>query len=122
NPLQCQFYTPKKSIMVSKFVLAQKLNRMKNQNFSTTLLVEATPQQVFEAINNVRGWWSENIDGQTDQLQSIFSYHFQDVHRCKMQITTLIPAQKIVWHVLDNHFNFTKAKKEWIGSDIIFTI
>jgi len=108
--------------MVSKFVLAQKLNRMKNQNFSTTLLVEATPQQVFEAINNVRGWWSENIDGQTDQLQSIFSYHFQDVHRCKMQITTLIPAQKIVWHVLDNHFNFTKAKKEWIGSDIIFTI
>ncbi|MGH2622600.1 MAG: SRPBCC family protein [Sphingobacterium sp.] len=95
---------------------------MKNQNFSTTLLVKATPKQVFEAINNVRGWWSENIHGQTDQLQSEFSYHFQDVHRCKMKITTLIPAQKIVWHVLDNHFNFTKAKQEWIGSDIIFNI
>ena len=95
---------------------------MNNQDFSTTLVVEATPQQVFEAINNVRGWWSENITGNTDQLQSEFSYHFQNVHRCKMKITALIPAKKVQWNVLDNYFNFTKNKGEWIGSDIIFDI
>jgi hypothetical protein len=49
-------------------------------------------------------------------------YHYEDVHFCKMKITELIPGQKIVWHVLDNHFNFTKDQSEWIGTKIIFEI
>lgn len=95
---------------------------MKNQDFKTTLLVDATTQEVFDAVNNVRGWWSENIQGHTDRIHAEFSYHFQDVHRCKMKITELVPGKKVVWHVLDNYFKFTKEEREWIGSDIIFEI
>ena len=29
---------------------------MKNQDFTATFLAEATSQQVFDAVNNVRGW------------------------------------------------------------------
>lgn len=95
---------------------------MKSQDFKTSLLLEATPEQVFDAINNVRGWWSENIQGSTNQLNAEFKYHYQDVHRTKMKITELIPKKKVVWHVHENHFNFTKEKGEWIGNDIIFEI
>ncbi len=85
-------------------------------------MVDQTPEVAFAAINNVRGWWSEEIEGRTDKLNSEFIYHFMDVHRCKIKITQLIPGKKVVWHVLDNYFNFTKDKTEWTGTDIIFEI
>jgi len=95
---------------------------MNNQNFTATLLVGQTPEEVFNAINNVRGWWSEEIEGNTNKLNDEWAYHYEDVHRCKMKITELIPNKKIVWLVMDNYFNFTKDKSEWMDTKIIFEI
>jgi hypothetical protein len=95
---------------------------MSNQNFSTSFTVEQTPETVFNAINNVRGWWSEEIEGNTNHLNDVFDYHYGDVHRCKMKITELIPNKKVAWLVLDNYFKFTKDKHEWKGNKIIFDI
>jgi|SRR5688500_17812284 len=95
---------------------------MNSQNFTTTILVDATPQQAYDAINNVRGWWSENIEGDTDKLNSIYDYHYQDVHRSKIKVIELVPAQKVVWQVLDNYFKFTEDKSEWIDTKIVFEI
>ena len=95
---------------------------MATSDFTTTLLVEQTPTEAFNAINNVRGWWSEEIEGSTDKLNDEFTYHYQDVHRCKMKLTEVIPDKKVVWLVLDNYFNFTRDKSEWIGTKIIFEL
>jgi hypothetical protein len=95
---------------------------MSNQNFTTTLLVDKIPEEAFNAINNVRGWWSEEIEGITDKLNAEFTYHYEDVHRCKMKIIEFIPTEKIVWLVLDNYFKFTKDKSEWTDTKIIFEI
>src|SRR5512135_3213605 len=85
---------------------------MNDQNFTTTFTVDQSPEEAFAAINNVRGWWSEEIEGSTDKLGEEFKYHFKDVHRCTMKITELVPDKKVVWHVLDNYFSFTKDKTE----------
>lgn len=95
---------------------------MNNQNFTTTILIDNSPEKVFNAINNVRSWWSEEIEGSTNKLNDEWNYHYQDVHRCKMKIVEFIPNKKVVWLVMDNHFSFTKDKNEWKGNKIIFVI
>ncbi|WP_423147319.1 SRPBCC family protein [Rubrolithibacter danxiaensis] len=95
---------------------------MENQDFTTTITVNAAPAEVFKAVNNVRGWWSENIDGDTDKINAEFLYHYQDVHRAKMKVTELVPDKKVVWHVIDNHFKFTEDETEWKDTYIIFDI
>nr|WP_314898251.1 SRPBCC domain-containing protein [uncultured Flavobacterium sp.] len=95
---------------------------MRNQDFTTTLLVNQTPEEVFNAINNVRGWWSEEIEGSTDQVNDVFTYHYEDIHRCQMKLIEVTPNEKVVWLVIENYFNFTKDKSEWTGTKISFEI
>jgi hypothetical protein len=93
-----------------------------NKDFSVTFLVDNTPQEAFDAINNVRGWWSQAIEGDTDRLGAVFYYHYQDVHRATFKITEFVPGKKVVWRVLHNHFNFIKDKTEWNDTDVVFEI
>jgi len=95
---------------------------MKSKNFTTTFLVGQTPAEIFNSINNVRGWWSEEIEGSTSHLNDEFTYHYEDVHSCKMKLIEVVPFKKVVWLVLDNYFSFTSGKSEWIGNKIIFEI
>lgn len=95
---------------------------MQNQSFTTTLLVNQSPEEVFNAINNPRAWWSEEIDGNTTSVNDIFDYHYEDVHACKLKLTEVVPNKKVVWHVLENYFNFTQDKTEWANTDIHFDI
>lgn len=95
---------------------------MNTPDFTTTILVDQSPKEAFDAINNVPGWWSEEIEGPTEKLNDEFDYHYQDVHRCKMRLIEVIPEKKVVWLVLDNFFKFTEDKSEWIGTKVIFAI
>ena len=95
---------------------------MNNQDFTTTILVDQTPDEVFKAINNPRAWWSEEIEGSTDKLNDEFNYQYEDVHSCKVKLTEVVPDKKVVWKILDNHFNFTKDKTEWIDTEVRFEI
>jgi hypothetical protein len=95
---------------------------MTQSDFTTSFSVNQTPEQVFNAINNVRGWWSESIEGNTGKLNEEFLYYYKDVHISKMKIVEFVPNKKVVWLVLKNEFNFTKDKTEWNGNRIIFEI
>lgn len=95
---------------------------MKTLNFTTSILVDQSPEEVFNAVNNVRGWWSEQIEGRTDALNEVFHYHYQDVHRCTMKIVEFVPNTSVVWLVEDNYFNFVQDQTEWKGTRIRFEI
>lgn len=97
-------------------------HHMKTSDFTTTLMVDRSPEQVFKAITNARGWWSEEIEGNTEKLNDEFTYHFEDVHYSQMKLTEVIPDKKIVWLVKYNYFKFTQDKSEWTGTTISFEI
>ncbi|MBO9617124.1 MAG: SRPBCC domain-containing protein [Dyadobacter sp.] len=95
---------------------------MSAQDFSATILVDQTPEEVFEAVTHVRGWWSEEIEGNTAALNDEFKYSYEDVHRCHIRLVEVVPAQRVVWLILDNYFKFTEDEKEWTGTRVVFDI
>ena len=95
---------------------------MSTQDFTTTILVNQTPQEVFDAIINPRAWWSEEIKGNTAGINDIFNYHYEDIHRCKVKLIEVVPDKKVVWQILENDFNFTEDKTEWVNTKVSFEI
>jgi hypothetical protein len=90
--------------------------------FTATLLVDQSPEAAFAAVVNVRGWWSENIEGQTDRPGEEFTYRHRDLHRCTIQVTEMTSPTRVAWRVVDNSFSFTDDTKEWVGTEVSFDI
>ena len=95
---------------------------MNAHSYTTTIVVDATPERIFNAINDVRGWWSHDIEGNTDQTGEEFTFRGRDIHYSKIKVTELVPGQKIEWLVLDNYMNFIQDQSEWKDTRILFEI
>jgi hypothetical protein len=95
---------------------------MDTKNFTATILVDQSPATAFNAIKNFRGWWSEEIEGETDQLNEVFFYHYKDIHLCKIKFIDSVPDRQLVYLVLDNQFSFIKDQNEWVNTKLIFDI
>jgi hypothetical protein len=100
---------------------------MKNKNFTTIFESDQTPEEVFNAVRNVREWWSgyysEDITGDTKELNDEFSFRAGDgAHYSKQKLVEVVPNKKIVWLITDSKLDFIKRKDEWIGTKVIFGI
>jgi hypothetical protein len=95
---------------------------MSFQDFTATFSVDRTPKDVFDAINNVRGWWGEDVEGNNNNVGDEFRYRVRDIHYSKLKVIERIPNEKVVWLVVDNHLNFVEDQSEWVGTKITFEI
>ena len=95
---------------------------MKTSDFTTTISVDQTPQEAFDAINNVRDWWPGEIEGNTTKLNDEFSYRYKKMHYSNQKLVEVIPGKKVIWLVTESSLNFVENKSEWTGTKIIFEI
>src|SRR5690348_15752362 len=95
---------------------------MKNQNFTLTLLVDQSPEEVFAAITDVRGWWSQGLEGSSARRGDEFTYRHGDVHRSSHRLTDVVPNKRVVWRTLDADLSFADDRAEWTGTEVHFDI
>lgn len=95
---------------------------MTTSDFTTTIVVDQTPKQVFNAINNPRAWWSGEIKGSTEKLNDEFTYRYKDLHLSKQRIVEMIPGKKVVWLVTESQINYAEDRREWTDTKISFEI
>lgn len=95
---------------------------MENNDLTFTLLVNQSPAEVFNAIANVRGWWSETVEGGTENEGDEFIYRHGDIHYSKQKLMEVVPGKKVVWLITDSLLTFIKDKAEWNGTTVSFDI
>lgn len=93
-----------------------------SENLTWTFQVDQSPQRVYDAINDVRGWWSSRLTGPADQLGGEFSYWVSGLHYTKFRVLELVPGRKVSWLVLDSWLAFPDDKQEWTGTTVTFDI
>jgi len=92
------------------------------KDFSISFNVDQPPETVYVAINNVRGWWHETIDGRTDRLGEEWIFHNEPIHVSSFRIVEMVPNQRVRWLVLGTDLSFVRDKTEWIGNEVVFDI
>lgn len=95
---------------------------MKEQDYTASITVDATPQEAFNSINSVSKWWTEDLEGSSQKVNDEFTVRFGDVHFSKQKLIEVIPNQKVVWLVTESELNFIEDKDEWTNTTIIFEI
>jgi hypothetical protein len=95
---------------------------MTQHDLTAVFTVDKSPDEAFAAINDVRAWWSGDIDGETDKLGAEWTYRYKDIHYSKQRIIEMTPGKKVAWLVLDSHLSFVKDKTEWNGTRVTFEI
>jgi hypothetical protein len=91
-------------------------------SYTTSFSVDQSPEDVFNAIVNVREWWGEGITGETKKEGDEFTYEVRGVHHSVQKLVEVIPNKKVVWLVTESNMTFINDPKEWIGTKIIFDI
>lgn len=94
---------------------------MHKQDYTTTITVRTTAQEIFNAINRVADWWTPNFEGSANAVNDIFTVRFGETF-ITIKITELVPYQKITWQVIDCYKHWLRDKKEWAGTTLHWEI
>lgn len=93
-----------------------------NQSLQISIDVHKSAHDVFEAITDVRSWWSQTIIGETAHENDEFVFEVKGVHYSKQRLVEVIPDQRVVWLVTEADMTFVEDRDEWKGTRVIFDI
>ncbi|MBK9636815.1 MAG: SRPBCC domain-containing protein [Bacteroidetes bacterium] len=100
---------------------------MESKDFTVTILVQHSSEEVYKALLNVRGWWSglyeESFEGSSEKTGDEFTFLAGGgAHFTKQKLVEQVPNKKLVWLVTESNLSFVDKANEWTGTRICFEI
>jgi hypothetical protein len=92
------------------------------ESFTSSFVVDKSPQEVFDAINDVRAWWTGEVKGESARVGDEFTYRFEDIHRTRQRVVEMAPGERVVWLVTEANLSFAADPAEWVGTRLVFDI
>lgn len=104
------------------------------EHLTATMTVDQTRDEVFAAITHVRGWWSENLIGDSATLHDEFVFTDDSqypgeaartktgIRFARFQLTEVVPGHRMVWHCVDSYLDFIDDHHEWTDTTAVFDI
>ena len=95
---------------------------MDDASYTTSFVVDRTPEEVYDAVVDVRSWWFGDVEGSSEHVGDEFSYNVPGTHWNSIRVTELVPGARVAWLVTDSRLEFTEVHDEWTGTTVAFDI
>jgi hypothetical protein len=90
------------------------------QDYQTSIVVNASCEQALAAIADVSGWWAKNFTGKADAAGDLFRVTFGDTF-VDFAIAHPTPHE-ITWIVTNSYLPWQEDKTEWNGTRVIWQV
>jgi Activator of Hsp90 ATPase homolog 1-like protein len=90
----------------------------KAANYSVTIELEKSPNDVFSHLIHLKKWWPEDFEGEDIKLNSEFILTFGDSHFSRNKVIEWVPNKKLVWLVTESIRKTDNFAKWWGGKDL----
>jgi len=94
---------------------------MEQQNYQRVINASSTAKQVYDLINNVPLWWTEDFEGSAEKVNGTFTVRFGDIFKT-FEVKELEPNKKMVWQVIDCYMPWLSDKHEWTDTSVVWDI
>src|SRR5450432_3596879 len=95
---------------------------MEDQSYGAAMMVSQSANEVFKSINSVSKWWTENLEGDSENLNGVFTVDFGNDSFVTHKLIEVVPNKKVVWLVTDCNLPWLKDKTEWTNTKMSFEI
>ena len=91
------------------------------QNYHSSIVVDASAMEVFDKISRVNEWWAANFEGSAKNVGDVFKIWWGET-TVTFKIMEAIPGRKVTWLVTDCNLPWLKDIKEWKDTEVVFEI
>lgn len=95
---------------------------MNTNSYTKRITTSANPHEVADKISRVAEWWGTNFEGQSKNVNDVFTVKFKNGDIYKVKVAEVIPGKKIVWDIIDAFQTWVKEPTEWVGTKILWEI
>lgn len=91
------------------------------QNYHSSIVVNANVNEVFNKISRVNEWWALNFKGSANKAGDVFTINWGETY-VTFKLTEALPAENVTWLVTDCYLPWLNNKTEWTETEVVFKI